>query len=234
VGKNLKTIKMQEDNHVSQTYFKIHNGRVVKEWYSEEKVPPRFKDENGSTAEAVKTQKLNKRVTPQSGKTVFFKNYIFKGVITNVTFKLNERLDEPQMDVNFELNHDSVLTVKAGSSYHKSFLVSMQNFSKGEEITFNPYNFTTKEGKKKVGISFKDQAGEKILPFYTKDDPKDLPPPTKKTKKKNGQNETVWNWDAQEEFLEAKFEEWLAQYVVAKPEASGPVEETQSDQDTSE
>ncbi len=219
---------MQEDNHVSRSYFKIHNGKIVKEWYKEDNVPSKFKDENGSVASAIKNGLLSKRVTPQSGKTVFFKKYIFKGVITNVTFKLNDRLDEPQMEVNFELNHNSVLTAKAGSSYH-----AMQNFTKGEQITFNPFNFTPTNGSKKVGISFRDQAGEKIPSFYSKEDPKDLPPPIKKTKKKNGQNETVWNWEAQEEFLETKFEEWLAEYVVSKPEDQGPFEETQSDQDNS-
>ena len=161
---------------------------------------------------------------------MYYKNYIFKGVITNVSFQENDRLAEPQMEVNFELNGNSVLTVKAGSSYHKSFLYAMQNFKAGEEITFNPYNFVGKQdGKKKVGISFLDENGEKIPSFYTKDDPKDLPPPVKKNKKKNGKMETTWNWDDQEEFLEAKFEEWLASYLSEIPETS---DENQTDQNT--
>ena len=208
---------MQEDNYVPKTYFKVYDGRVCREWYSEDKVPTNLVN--------VKT-----RVTPQSHKTVWYKNYIFRGVLTGVYFKENDRLDEPQMEVNFEMNGEDVLTVKAGSSYHKSFLYAMQNFVKGEEVTFSPYNFTSRDtGKKVVGISFKDQAGEKIPSFYSKDDPKDLPPPVKKTKKKNGKNETTWNWEAQEDFLEAKFEEWLAEFITTAPEQQGVTEDNSSD-----
>lgn len=184
---------VREDDYVKKTYYSIHDGKVVRQWFQEE-APEGF-------------SKLQKRITPESKRTVWFKNYLFSGVITDAFEKENTRLDKPVFEFHLVLDDESELIVKSQSGYHKSFLLAMQNIPKGQEITFSPYNFLDREKNKQViGMVIKDGEGNKIPPFYTKDDPKGLPQPKQNKKKK------TWDWTAVEEFLDEKFDAWKADY----------------------
>ena len=208
---------VQEDDHVSKTYYKIHNGRVVREWYKEE---PQG------------VSRVEKRVTPESNKTVWFKNYIFKGILTDTFDKFNDRIDA--MQFNIVLDEESVLVVNSGSSYHKSFLLTMANIpNNGEEIEFSPYNFTDREsGRKIVGMNLKldslvgdDNKQGKIPSFYTKDDPNGLPQPTSKVKA----GKKIWNWTKQEDFLEEAYDAWKEVFFAKVETKDTPDKETEAD-----
>lgn len=194
---------VREDDYVKKTYYKIWDGRVVREWFQDEK-PEGFSN-------------VTKRITSESKKTVWFKPYIFSGVLTDAYEKKNESINAYQFHI--VLDDESVLVMNSGSGYHKSFLKLMENLPKSEELTFSPYNFMDRERNKKViGMTVKDEEGQKIEFRYTKDDPNGLPQP-----KKNRKGE--WNWTAQEEFLDEKFEAWKKEYFAEPDEGkSEPVE----------
>lgn len=184
---------VQEDNHVSKTFYSIYDGKVVRQWFQDE-APEGFSN-------------LTKRVTPESKKTVWYKNYTFNGVITDMYEKRNDSLEGSPFEFYLELDGENILVMRSNSGYHKSFLLAMQNLPIGEQLTFSPYNFMDKEKNKRViGMVIKDHEGNKVEPFYTKDDPKGLPQPTKNRKGE-------WNWDAPEDFLAEVFEKWKPTYL---------------------
>jgi len=186
---------VQEDNHVSKNYYSIYGGKVVRQWFQDE-APEGFSN-------------LQKRITPESKKTVWYKNYTFGGTVTDMYEKKNDNLEGSPFEFYLELDNSDVLVMRSNSGYHTSFLLAMQNFPEGEELTFLPYNFVDKEKDKRIiGMVIKDSEGNKILPFYTKDDPKGLPQPTKNKK-------GVWNWDAYEDFLSDVFEAWKPKFLKA-------------------
>lgn len=189
---------VKEDDYVQKTYYKVYKGKVVREWYQDE-APSGFLGENG-----ILNPKHYKRITEESKRTVWYKNYIFSGVLTAVYEKKNDRINAYQFHV--EIDGDSVLIVNSGSGYHKSFLLAMANIPVGQEITFSPYNFKDREsGKQVIGMTVKDNEGIKIPYSYTKDEPNGLPQPTKN---KKGE----WNWTKQEDFLDKKFDQWHKSY----------------------
>ena len=187
---------VKEDDHVKKTYYKIYGGKVVREWYQEE-APEGFSN-------------LTKRVTEESKKTVWYKPYIFSGVLTNAFEKKNDRINAFQFHI--EIDGDSVLVMNSGSGYHKSFLLCMENFpTDGSELTFSPYNFPNPDRKDKriIGMNVLDDEGNKIENNYTKEKPNGLPQPTKN---KKGE----WNWTKQEDFLDTKFEKWHESFFAEK------------------
>ena len=197
---------VREDDYVEKTYYKIYKGKVVREWYQDE-APEGFSN-------------VKKRITEESKKTVWYKPYIFSGILTDAYEKKNERINAFQFHI--VLDEDSVLVMNSGSGYHKSFLLVMENFPQNEELTFSPYNFKDKEtGKKVIGMSVKDSEGTKIEHAYTKDNPNGLPQPTKN---KKGE----WNWTKQEEFLDDKFEAWHKEYFAAQSAGDADQDEVEA------
>lgn len=186
---------VREDDYVKKTYYKIYGGRVVREWYQDE------------SPEGIDRKFLTKRITEESKKTVWYKPYIFSGVITDVFEKKNDRINAFQFHI--EIDGDSVLVMNSNSGSHKSFLLTMGNLPIGEDITFSPYNFPNPEskGKRIIGMNFKDSEGEKIQPCYTKEKPNGLPPA-----KQNKKGE--WNFTKQQDFLDLKFEAWHKEYFT--------------------
>ena len=101
-----------------------------------------------------------------------------------------------------------VFTVQLDSSYGKSIMFKVPNIDFSKEVIFRPYNFESKDEvgkngkpKKIVGISIvqKDDNGkeQKIEGFWTKEDPKDLPP----LEKHEGVSGVKWNGDKRLDFL---------------------------------
>ena len=190
-------MSVKEDDYVKKTFYSIYGGKVVRQWFQDDK-PEGLSN-------------LTKRVTPESKRTVWYKPYIFGGIITNVTEKKNDALDGV-FEIHLEVDGTDVLVFKSQSGYHKSFLLRMQNFPPNEELTFSPYNFKDREEDKRIiGMVIKDEAGESIPAFYTKEDPKDLPQPTQNRKKE-------WNWTKVEEFLDDRFDEWYESYFAETTE----------------
>lgn len=195
---------VREDNHVKKTYYSIWGGKVVRQWFQEE-APEGFAN-------------LQKRVTQDSKKTVWYKPYIFEGKITNVEEKRNKHLEGQPFEVHLELDGESILVFKSESGYHRSFLMAMKNLPKGEEIEIRPYNFVSKDdNKRKIGLVFEGPEG-KIAPYYTKDSDDGPPQPTKNRKGE-------WNFDAFYEFLDDRFKEWKEEYFSGAPEESKGVRE---------
>lgn len=66
-------------------------------------------------------------------------------------------------EVRFE---DAVITMPTNSGYFQSFAQVLKNIDLSKEIIFRPYDFTDKEGKRRIGVSV-TQDGEKVKNAYT-------------------------------------------------------------------
>lgn len=70
-----------------------------------------------------------------------------------------------------------IITIPADSKYGDSFAQKLHNIKIGQLLRVQPYDFIAKDGKKQVGVSLV-QNGEKIAPYFTKEDPKGRPQPS--------------------------------------------------------
>jgi hypothetical protein len=127
-------------------------------------------DEHGTKA----TKRLDK-----NGKEVFeFVYEKLSGVLEKVEVKKDDKYGwQFLVYVRIVAGPLVCINVSADSKYGDALATRIQNFKINEEIGINPFDFTNKEGKKQVGISF-SQNGEKIPAVITKDTPNGRPAPS--------------------------------------------------------
>ena len=109
-------------------------------------------------------------------------------------------------------------------SYGESFLLRMENIDLSKPLTFVPWLMTPEDWYKLTGKSTKNnksgltlkQDGEKINPYYDKENPNGMP----EFKKKTVKGEVKWDTDDRDDFLFNKFVAFCDKaknIVVAKP-----------------
>jgi hypothetical protein len=108
------------------------------------------------------------------------------GMITGLDFiegKYGDNLSVSITNSNMKL---AKLQLSVESDYFKSFASVIKNIDLTEEVVFNAYDFTAEDGKRRRGISLK-QDGKKVQSFYYDADKKvsinDMPSVDKKTAK---------------------------------------------------
>jgi hypothetical protein len=195
-----------ENKNSNVTYLSIIGGKVTQ----------RFKEHQVNAKGEQVT--IERNITDDDGnhvKTVIERHYGgIEGHLKNISMKDGEygtTLEVRMVTENNEYN----LSFKLDSSYGRSFMFRLPNIDPNKEVKLIPYNFEDKEKtnskgqpKKVIGINvFQKDCGlenDKVLPFWTKDNPGDLPAWEQKTVA----GKTKWNSDAQLDFLYNFTEQW--------------------------
>jgi hypothetical protein len=73
-----------------------------------------------------------------------------------------------------DMGEEYVLNIATESSVFDSFAKRVPNIKSGVYYTIKPYDFESKEGKRMIGVNLFD-GKNKIDPFFTKDNPGDVP-----------------------------------------------------------
>ena len=139
--------------------------------------------------------------------------------------------DNPKFDLCWEIILDmsqdpsekeiAVLKLKYSSGHAIRFFKALPNCNLNNDIVLKGYNFTPEgETKARTGFStqqFNGEKDERILPFYTKEDMKDLPE-VKVLKKKGKPDE--YDSEAQLEFFELMIKDLKLKGIDAAPKAA--------------
>ena len=106
--------------------------------------------------------------TLQSGEKTYAIEYMYvSGILDNIVFK-----DDPKYGKQWTVFVDDgeehyAIRIKEDSRYASDLLKRVPNMYKGEHYRFTPYDFET-NGKRRVGLSIKNQADERIESYYQK------------------------------------------------------------------
>lgn len=103
----------------------------------------------------------------------------FTGKLVNVEITMKEYKGKNMEILNLHFTkNDKKITIEFpfSSKYGRSFLYRMLGINPAQDVTFEPYSFTGKDGKEAVGITIL-QNNFKLPSLYTKDAPNGMPQP---------------------------------------------------------
>lgn len=201
-----------EKHGSGKIYLSIADGKLVRQ----------YKDANEST-----TERVNK-----NGKLVYEEKFdSITGLLTGISKKDNDY--GTFLEIGMQDGSDAYnISMQFSSRYSSSFMKMLPNIKPNEPVKLLPWSMVDSKdaGKKVTGITLYQNDGNgfvKILPYYTKDDPKGLPQMVKVTLK----GKTVWDDTEYVNFLfEAAKKMLSALSTKPYPEQVGTTQET-SDQD---
>lgn len=195
---------LNETNNFQKIFLNIVGGKITRRFNEHQ-----FLDEKQITIEREIFDDKNELVETKIEK--------YYDSISGIITKAKSHIGQYGTTLSFTIISDEieyVFQVKFNTSYGRSILMRLPNIDTDETVEFLPYNFESKtdfkngKAKKIVGVSVK-QFNKKINPFWTKDNPKDLPNWEKTTVA--GQDK--WNTDKQDEYLHDFFISWSEKFV---------------------
>lgn len=192
---------LNENDNKQKIYLNIVGGKVTRRFQEHQ-------PDGGTTEREIFDDKGNLT------KTVIEKYY---DSVSGTIVGAKSQIGQYGTTLLFTLNSDGVdfcFQVRYDTSYGRSILMRLPNIDTDEVVYFSPYNFESKDDfkngkpKKIVGVTIK-QFDNKINPFWTKENPKELPEWEKTTVA--GQDK--WNTDKQNEYLHDFFIEWSNRFT---------------------
>lgn len=137
--------------------------------------------------------------TTKTGKTVHEEKFDYiEGVLTSIKTKENDYGKQYVLGVQ-DGDDKFYINISYSSRYATSFLKALPNIDIAKPVKLMPWSMADKNDatKKITGITMW-QNGEKIAPFYTKEDPKGLP----EMKKVKLKGKDTWDSYEMDTFLE--------------------------------
>lgn len=196
-------------NSSSKVYLKIANGKITREW----------KEQPKADWVPIDKELLTRTVSKgkNEGATRWYVEYSdVSGKLFNVEVK---KIDKANIiELYLQDGPDSfILTIPEESAYGKDFLLKMRNIDINRELYFSPWSMTPdewfnltqkKRATNKVGLSIYHDKIEKenaVKSYYTKEDPKGLPPLVEKISK----GEKTYDSTDHDNFLYDELLKWV-------------------------
>lgn len=167
----------------SGIYLSIAEGKLVRQ-YKE-------------SVKDVTVSRVNK-----TGRTVHEQKFDYiEGKITNLRVNINDYGKQYVVEITDDEGEKFFINMMYSSRYANSFLKCLPNIDLKQPVKLQPWSLIDKKDPTKtVTGTTMWQAGKKIEPFYTKDNPNGLPPMTQVKFK----GELKWDSSDMDEFLEQK------------------------------
>ena len=117
-----------------------------------------------------------------------------------------------QMILEFQDDKLYHVTIPLKSSYARGILYRIPNIDQGTYFTIKPYSFKNESGDKKVGVVIIQEGmgyvKDKVPPYWTKEDMKDLPPIDKI--EGLGENDVQFDDTKRTKYLVEYFRDWAS------------------------
>lgn len=184
---------LREAEESRKQYVRCMNGMFVK----------RVKEPNEKTIE----RELSKG--PKKGQLVYELHFAtIEGQLVDIRKEVHEQYGaswEFEIDITVDAENPEFLVIQIpyDSGYAKNIITRLPNISLDKDVIFQAYSFTPQgSSKERKGISM-NQNGKKVASFYSREEPKGLPPMVELKVK----GKTVWDDTDMMEFLENMMEE---------------------------
>jgi len=193
----------------NSTYLKLGDGKITREWAEEPKaewVPDGLE---------LKTRTITKGKN-EGAKRWYVEYEDVDGTLLNVELKKFDKVNI--IEVYLQDGIDTyIISIPEESAYGKDFMMAMNNIDFSKVLVIAPWSMTPEEwlkltGKKraanKVGLTLysgSKSKENKVLKYYTKEEPNGLPPLVQKEKK----GEITWDSDDQDNFLFKELTDWI-------------------------
>lgn len=153
---------LENDEYVKKTYVNIVDGKwAVRCKKDDPKAEERFSEKKKELVYEIKYKSLSGMIAGMNIKTTEFGSVVLELSLVDV------------MD-SFQL------TIPVDSKYFDTFCDRILNVNLNAEVVLIPYSFEGDQGGKISGMNIYQGGREKehkVLPFYTREDPKDKPKP---------------------------------------------------------